>query len=157
MQAELAFARIAHRRIFTVRLSPPLLAVFIVRARFVRHDLGRAHAVEIAEIRSPGAVWTGFQAIATADTNIVVDDDGAVFPLPGGLYRANRNARRIVAMHARLRGKYPSHIGIFPHLLPEDRAVDNSRREIVFGVAGQVAGTASNTFLLVDDHNPLAF
>ena len=78
MQAELAFACIAHRRIITVRLSPPLLAVLIIRARFVRHDFRRGHAVKIAEIRRPGAVWAGFQAISTADTDVVVDDNGAI-------------------------------------------------------------------------------
>jgi hypothetical protein len=70
---------------------------------------------------NPDIVGAGSNTIFTTDAAMFIDDDDAIFPLPGGLNWAIDDTGRVIALITEGREKVACNVGIFPllnHLHP---------------------------------------
>src|SRR3990170_1655629 len=116
---------------------------------------GLAQFVVVAEVRIACAVGTGHEAVPASDAAVVVDDHDAVGrTLVGRIHRADRDARPMLAMEARLGHEDGTVVPRARQLLPGHDRVEDARRRLVLDLAGDDARLAADALLRVDDHAP---
>jgi hypothetical protein len=115
-------------------------------------------------IEAPRPVWTGHHAVFAPDAPPEILDDDPIVPFEGGFCRADRDAGRVIALHAGHGNDLRPDMGVFPlchgnHLVPKDfpprpllfgRSVGN----IILLFAGDNASLASDAFIKIDHHTP---
>ena len=98
-------------------------------------------------------VGASLNAVLAADANIGIDDDDAVFlPLPRRLGRADRDARRMVAMIAQPRQEGAANVGVLALLDVFDPRTRRPQGHVELGLASDRAGVAADAAAEVDQH-----
>src|SRR6266496_3998947 len=160
MQAEVALARVSNREVLAA--ARPLLAVFVRRHRLVLLQLRRVVGVVGAGVERPGAVRARRNALPAADALLVVDrhragaDAGRLLPRRAALplHGAGRDARRLVALHARARNEGARDVRVFPALVVVHGPVVEPGWQLVLRHARDGAGVAADALPHVEEHRP---
>ena len=121
----MALTGIAYRR--TAFLARPFLLILKGRAGFIILDCRGALGVFLPKVRGAGVIRAGSQAIAAANAPLIIHSHDPVFADRGGLYRADRHAGRLLALHTGPGDKTPGNFRICPDLLIHHRPVNHSR------------------------------
>lgn len=136
-------------------LSDTMLVIFRGRGTVIMIGLW-FKVVVLPIVKGTHLIRAGRQAVTTADTPIVINNDDTVFgPSPRGLYRAHGNARWILALITNSGQKLHPDVGVLANLSLGDRVVDDARRQMVFRDAGYRAGVALDALFQVKYHTVL--
>ncbi len=127
-------------------------------------ELGRLPVLEEQEVESPHLIGTVIRAVARADAAVVDHVVQAFARVNGRLYRTNKLAGRVFALHARDRLEETLGIVTRPvvisvdaqpvHVAALERLLFADDRNIVFRLAGDDAVVASDAGIQVDRHAP---
>src|SRR3990172_1224838 len=148
VQAEVALARVPLRRAAVGAAEARV--VLGGRLELVELELRRVLGVVRALVGGARGVRASREAVPAADALVVVDGGDAVLAPPRRADRADRSARRLLALHARPRKEALRVVRVGPDLLLDDRAVDDARGKLVLRLARDRARVAARALAQVD-------
>jgi len=90
---------------------------------------------------------------AAADAAVMIDQNNTVIAGIAGLGRADRYARRVLAMTAEGRQKCPAGVRKFTEFVFQNLGVVDIVRRVVLDLAGDGTGVATDAFLDINDHS----
>jgi hypothetical protein len=99
-----------------------------------------------------GIVRAGGKTILASDTAVFVDDDDAVFPLPGCLDRAVDDAGRTITLVAEAGEKVAGDIGVPPLFDDLHPGAIHAKGNAIFRLAGHRTAVTANAPPEIDDH-----
>jgi hypothetical protein len=106
----------------------------------------------VNRMQMPHSIRAGGHAVATADTDVGIDNHNSIIPFGGCLHGTDRHAGRMIAVIAQQRQKMPPYMRVGALLDFFDPRSPDTEGNIVFTLTGNGAGATTDAPAKIDDN-----